>query len=122
MSNTLETLTLVPRGEVQVSKDYGNNTVEYENGTKQFQRRWISPRIVFSFSVQGDKDMKEYLEDFIDEVHGNYSKFLWVYEGVTYTVRFGEKSIVFKDIRGYGGEGVIGYSADITLEVVKSNE
>lgn len=118
----METLNITPRGDVDVEKNYGNNTVEYENGTKQYQRRWVQPRIVFSFSVQGDKATKEYLEDFLDKVHGNYSKFNWVYEGKNYVVRFADTTISFKEIRGYEGVGVIAYSADLALEVVKSSE
>ena len=120
MSN-IETLNLIPRGDVTRGLNFGTNVVEFENGIQQVQRKWVSPRISFSFTTQGDKEMKKYLEDFVLARGGNYEPFYWEYDGTTYVVRFGS-TVEFKEIRGYEGEGVVGYEASIELSVCKESE
>ena len=66
--------------------------------------------------------MKEDLEEFINARHGNYEAFYWTYEGHTDVYRFGESSIQFTEIRGYEGEGTVGYKADISLQRCKERE
>ena len=118
----METLVLVPRGNVKVTKDYGVRYISYESGVKSFQRQWINPRITYSFSVQGDEAMREYIDNFVDSVHGNFDKFYWVYNGATLTCRLSDSKVEWEHIRGYGGEGCVGYSATIGIEVAKSSE
>jgi phage-related protein len=118
----MQTLNLVPRGNVDKDYNFGTNKVEYESGATQYQRKWVSPRITFSFSVQGDKQMKQYLENFVLAHGGNYTPFKWTYEGTTYVCRFGESSVKFTEIRGYEGEGTVGYEASISLIVCKKGE
>ena len=118
----METLVLVPRGNVKVSKDYGIRCITYESGTKSFQRQWINPRITYSFSVEGDDTMRKYIDSFADSVHGNFDKFYWVYNGETLTCRFSESKIEWEHIRGYGGEGCVGYRASVNIEVARSSE
>lgn len=118
----METLNITPRGAVQVDRDFGNRTVSFENGTKQIQRLWITPRKTYSFTTQGDKQMKEYLEQFVEARHGNLEPFYWEYEGQTLLVRFADSKVSIKELRGYGGEGVVGYEASIALELLKDSE
>jgi phage-related protein len=118
----METLNLVPRGDVQVDREYGTRTVMFENGTKQHQRLWVSPRVIYSFTANGDKKMKTYLENFLEARHGNYEPFYWNYEGETLIVRFADSKLSIKEIRGYAGEGTVGYEASITLEKLKDSE
>lgn len=118
----METLKLIPRGNVTVDRDFGNKTISFENGTKQVQRLWVSPRVSYSFKTQGDKSMKTYLEEFVVARHGNLEPFYWEYEGETLTVRFAESKVSISEIRGYGGEGVVGYEADVNLEKLKDSE
>jgi phage-related protein len=116
------TLNLVPRGEVTKNYNFNNNKVDFESGITQIQRKWISPRITFTFNVMGDKAMKEYLESFFAARGGNYEAFFWAYEGTTYRVRFNEPSLDFTEIRGYSGEGTVGYKAQVSLMVLKDAE
>ena len=118
----METLNLVPRGNTQVDRDYGTRSTSFENGVKQYQRRWITPRVTYSFTAQGDKAMKKYLEDFVEARHGNYEQFYWKYEGERLLVRFADSKVSIKEIRGYAGEGVVGYEASISLEKLKDSE
>lgn len=117
----METLTLIPRGNVTKAYDFGINTVEYENGVKQYQRRYVAPRLTLTFKAQGTKEMKTYLEDFILARCGSYEAFYWEYEGTKAAYRFGD-TIQFTEIRGYEGEGVVGYEADITLVRCREKE
>lgn len=119
--STIETLTLVPRGNVTKAYDFGINTVEYENGIKQYQRKFVTPRVTLSFKVQGTKEMKNYLEEFMVARSGSYEPFYWEYEGEKAVYRFGD-SIQFTEIRGYAGEGTVGYEADISLVKCKEKE
>jgi len=118
----MQTLNLKPRGDVDKSYNFGTNKVEYESGTTQFQRKWVSPRITFSFNVQGDITMKQYLENFIMAHGGNYLPFLWNYDGTEYVCRFSEPTINFTEVRGFEGVGTIGYKASISLTVCKRSE
>lgn len=118
----METLELVPRGDMQVDRDYGTRAITFENGVKQYQRIWVTPRVTYSFTTQGDKAMKKYLEDFIEARHGNYEPFYWYYEGEKLLVRFADSKVTIKEIRGYAGEGVVGYEASVTLEKLKDSE
>lgn len=118
----MEKLVLRPRGDVTKNYNFNNNKVEFESGVTQIQRRWIKPRITFSFNVEGDKTMKEYLESFFVARGANFEPFLWEYEGVEYRVRFGEPQLNFTEIRGYEGTGTVGYKADVSLMVLKDSE
>lgn len=118
----METLNLVPRGDVQVDRDYGTRTVSFENGVKQYQRLWVTPRVTYSFTANGDKKMKTYLENFLEARHGNYEPFYWNYEGERLIVRFADSKLSIKEIRGFGGEGTVGYEASIALEKLKDSE
>lgn len=118
----METLELVPRGDVDITRDYGNRTVSFESGSEQLQRLWVAPRVTYSFSVEGDKAMRDYIDAFVDEVHGNLTPFNWEYDGKTVVVRFGESKVAWKDICGYGGAGVVGYRGTITLRALKGSE
>ena len=118
----METLKLIPRGDVSKQYDFGINKVEFESGVQEYQRKWQKPRIVLSFSVTGDKSMKEYLEGFIVARGGSYEPFLWSYEGKDLRVRFSESSINITELRGYEGTGTVGYKADISLTVLKDSE
>ena len=118
----METLKLIPRGDVTKAYDYGNNIVQFENGLQQVQRKYVTPRLTLSIHVEGTKEMKDYLEEFINARHGNYEPFYWTYEGHTDVYRFGESAIQFTEIRGYEGEGTVGYKADISLQRCKERE
>lgn len=118
----MEKFNVVPRGDVKITKNYGVNTVSFENGNKQFQRKWKKPRISYAFSIAGDKEFRNYVDAFLDKVFGNLRKFTWEYDGKERTVRFSESSIDWTDIRGYEGEGIVGCKAEITLEEVKDSE
>jgi phage-related protein len=120
--SNIETLTLTPRGNVTKAYDFGINTVEYENGVKQYQRKFVTPRLTLSFKAQGNKEMKDYLESFIVARSGNYEAFYWEYEGTKDVYRFSDGNIQFEEIRGYEGEGTIGYSADVSLVKCKEKE
>jgi phage-related protein len=118
----METLNLTPRGDVQVDRDFGTRSVSFENGVKQYQRIWVTPRVTYSFTAQGDKTMKTYLENFITARQGNYEPFYWNYEGERLIVRFADSKLSIKEIRGYAGEGTVGYEASIALEKLKDSE
>lgn len=118
----MEKLTLVPRGDIDASVDYGNRTVSFENGVKQIQRQWVSPRVSVSFTAEGDKTMRDYLVGFIDKVHGNLDPFLWTYNGQEVKARFAEPKIAWKEINGYGGAGIVGYRGTVSIEFLKDSE
>jgi len=118
----METLVLVPRGEVTEGHDYGNRTVSFENGVKQNQRIWTKPRKTYSFSTQGDKTMKKYLENFIDARFGNHEPFYWEYDDEVHRVRFADSKLDIVAVRGYGGTGTVGYKVNVSLEELKDSE
>ena len=118
----METLNLTPRGEGMKNYNLNNNKVDFECGITQIQRKWVTPRLTFSFNVSGSKEMKEYLESFFVARGGNFEAFNWTYEGTTYRVRFGETNLDFTEIRGYEGEGTVGYKAQVSLMVLKDAE
>ena len=51
----METLNLTPRGEVTKNYNFNNNKVDFESGITQIQRKWVTPRLTFSFNVSGSK-------------------------------------------------------------------
>lgn len=118
----METLILVPRGNVDKDYDWGTRVVSFENGNNQYQRVWTKPRITLSFKSTGNVKMKNYLEDFFEARSGNYEAFKWEYNDKEYIVRFADKSLKMTDIRGYSGEGVVGFECNVSLSVCKEGE
>lgn len=118
----MKTLNLPVRGDVKRTVDYGTRTISYESGIKQKQRLWINPRITFSVNCEGSDDMRQYLIAFFDAVNGDYDKFQWTYDGETMTCRFTDPKIEFTEIRGYGGEGTVGYRASFGIEKARLSE
>ena len=118
----METLKIIPRGNVTKSYDFGINKVEFENGIQQFQRKYVTPRLSVSFKVNGTKEDKDYLEKFIVARKGDLEPFYWEYEGTKNVYRFGESAIQFTEVRGFGGTGVVAYEADISLVQCKERE
>ena len=118
----METLKIPVRGEVKRNIDYGNRTVTFENGTKQKQRLWVSPRVTFTVNCEGNEDMRKYLVAFFDAVHGDYDKFYWTYEGTTMTCRFTDSKLDITEIREYGTGNTVGYKASFGIEVTRTSE
>lgn len=118
----IDTLELKPRGNVTKSYDFGINKIEFENGIQQYQRKYVTPRLSISFTTQGNKKAKEYLENFFLSHFGNHQPFYWEYEGQKSVYRFADSNIQFTEIRGYEGEGTVGYEAEIALMQCKESE
>lgn len=118
----LEYFKLKPLGKVKRSVNYGTNKVEFENGIVQRQRKWIKPRITFSFEVGGVDRDRRYLNDFIDRHQGDLKAFWWEYDSERFPVRFDSPSVETTEIRERGSNKIVGFKASIGLVVQKEGE
>ena len=118
----MEYFGLKPLGKVNRVVNYGTNKVEFENGIVQRQRKWVKPRISFSFEVGGGDNQRRYLEDFIDRHNGDLKAFWFEYDSNIYPVRFDGSSIEITEIRERPLNKIIGFKANIGLVVQKEGE
>ena len=118
----MEYFKLKPLGKVKRVSNYGTNKVEFENGVIQRQRKWIKPRVSFSFEVGGVEKDRVYLLDFIDRHQGDMKAFWWEYDSQIYPVRFDSASIEITEIRERPLNKIVGFKASIGLVVQKESE
>lgn len=118
----MEYFKLKPMGQVKRVTNYGTNRIEFENGIVQRQRKWIKPRITFSFEVGGNEKDRIYLRDFIDRHQGDLKAFWFEYDSEVYPVRFDSPSIEFTEIRERPLNKIVGFKASVGLVVQKEGE
>ncbi len=113
----METLNVVPRGEVQNIYSWESKEIQFYNGMVVHNRKRARAKKMLSFVVYGKENMLVYLRDFYDRHHGLLDKFYFNYDGVKETCQFAEK-ITFKQLREV--KTIVGYSAEIKLQVDRS--
>ena len=118
----MEYFKLKPLKAVKKNSNYGTNKVEFENGVIQRQRKWIKPRITFTFEVGGGEKQLRYFEDFVDRHQGDLKAFWWEYDSEVYPVRFDNSAIEIEEYREKPLNKVVGFKASIGLVVQKEGE
>lgn len=110
-------LQIVPRGDVTNTYTWENHEVQFYSGKKQKVRRRIHPKREMAFTVMGDKETMNYLQEFYDYHKGYLDSFLFDYDGQELTCNFASK-ISIKQSREVSN--IVGFSADISLIVQTS--
>lgn len=87
----METLNLVPRGEVSVTYTWGSTSVDYQTGSVQKHRNRIKAKKNFTFTVSGTKEKMDYLLSTYDKYKGLYDRFIFEYDDVKDICTFSEK-------------------------------
>lgn len=72
---SLEELNVYVRESPEESYDWNTNTVQFENGAKQYQQTWTKPEKTITFTTTGLKDYMDYLISFYNARKGGLEKF-----------------------------------------------
>lgn len=115
----MEILTVVPRGEVEITYTWGSGSIDFRDGSFQKHRKRVRANKTMKFVVSGLKKTMDYLINFYNEHRGQLDKFYFEYDGVQEICTFGDKlSITEKrEIKGRNHSEVVGFSCEVLLSV-----
>ena len=115
----METLEIYIRRNLQESRDWGTNKVEFENGIVQYQQKYTEPTITYTFQTEGDTKYIQGILDFFDARKGAYETFYCdlFRDGNKKIYRFGSASL--EPEWHYDLKQKVGATLDVTLILEK---
>lgn len=118
----METLEIYIRRNLQESRDWGTNKVEFENGIAQYQQKYTEPTVTYTFQTEGGAQYIQGILDFFDARKGMYETFYCdlFRDGNKKIYRFGSASL--EPEWHYDLKQKVGATLDITLILEKGQE
>lgn len=95
----METLKILPIGEIHRKDDWQTREIKFESGDPQYQATRTKPIVTWEVSVCGSKEAGEYLLNFFNSRKGQLEKFYCVIDGGKEVVRFASPSIEIEELR-----------------------